>query len=113
MEFNIQSSRPIWQQLTMQLRQRIVTGAYPPGSRFPAVRELAAEAGLDVREAAFLLNAASPTVSLTDAQDEHAPQLEMVLIRGLGGIGGHTGFKKDLTVLDAAQDDVGVADVDG
>ena len=35
MDFTIQSSRPIWQQLTMQLRQRIVTGVYPPGSRFP------------------------------------------------------------------------------
>ncbi len=47
MDFTIQSSRPIWQQLTMQLRQRIVTGAYPPGSRFPAVRELASEAGVN------------------------------------------------------------------
>ena len=47
MDFTIQSSRPIWQQLTEQLRQRIVTGAYPPGSRFPAVRELAAEAGVN------------------------------------------------------------------
>ena len=35
MDFKIQSSRPIWQQLTEQLRQRIVTGVYPPdpGSR--------------------------------------------------------------------------------
>ena len=47
MDFKIQSSRPIWQQLTEQLRQRIVTGAYPPGSRFPAVRELASEAGVN------------------------------------------------------------------
>jgi DNA-binding transcriptional regulator YhcF (GntR family) len=47
MDFKIQSSRPIWQQLTEQLRQRIVTGVYPPGSRFPAVRELASEAGVN------------------------------------------------------------------
>ena len=47
MDFTIQSSRPIWQQLTEQLRRRIVTGVYPPGSRFPAVRELAAEAGVN------------------------------------------------------------------
>ena len=45
--------------------------------REPLLSELAAEAGLDVREAAFLLNAAFPTVSLTDAQDEHAPQLDV------------------------------------
>ena len=47
MDFKIQSSRPIWQQLTEQLRQRIVTGVYPPGTRFPAVRELASEAGVN------------------------------------------------------------------
>ena len=47
MDFTIQSSRPIWQQLTEQLRRRIVTGKYPAGSRFPTVRELAAEAGVN------------------------------------------------------------------
>ena len=47
MDFVFQGSRPIWQQLTEQLRQRIVTGVYPPGSRFPAVRELAQEAGVN------------------------------------------------------------------
>ena len=47
MDFELQSSRPIWQQLAEQLARRIVTGAYPPGSRFPTVRELAAEAGVN------------------------------------------------------------------
>ena len=47
MEFELQSSRPIWQQLAEQLARRIVTGLYPPGSRFPTVRELAAEAGVN------------------------------------------------------------------
>ena len=42
MDFAIQGSRPIWQQLTEQLARRIITGAYPLGSRFPAVREQAA-----------------------------------------------------------------------
>ena len=42
MDFAIQGSRPIWQQLTEQLARRIITGAYPLGARFPAVRELAA-----------------------------------------------------------------------
>ena len=45
MNFSIQGSRPIWQQLTEQLARRIITGAYPLGSRFPAVRELAAFGG--------------------------------------------------------------------
>ena len=43
MQFEIENSRPIWQQLAEQLTVRIVTGAYPAGSRFPTVRELAAE----------------------------------------------------------------------
>jgi len=47
MEFELQSSRPIWQQLAEQLGRRIVTGVYPPGSRFPTVRELAADAGVN------------------------------------------------------------------
>ena len=47
MDFQIQGSRPLWLQLAEQLRQRIVTGVYPPGSHFPSVRELAAEAGVN------------------------------------------------------------------
>ena len=47
MDFELQSSRPIWLQLSEQLARRIVTGAYPPGSRFPTVRDLAAEAGVN------------------------------------------------------------------
>lgn len=47
MQFEIENSRPIWQQLAEQLTVRIVTGAYPAGSRFPTVRELAAEAGVN------------------------------------------------------------------
>ncbi len=47
MDFELQSSRPIWLQLSEQLGRRIVTGTYPPGSRFPTVRELAAEAGVN------------------------------------------------------------------
>ena len=47
MDFELQSSRPIWQQLAEQRGRRIVTGVYPPGSRFPTVRDLAAEAGVN------------------------------------------------------------------
>ena len=47
MDFELQSSRPIWLQLSEQLGRRIVTGAYPPGSRVPTVRDLAAEAGVN------------------------------------------------------------------
>ena len=47
MQFNLENSRPIWQQLAEQLTVRIVTGVYPAGSHFPTVRELAAEAGVN------------------------------------------------------------------
>ena len=47
MSFVIQDSRPIWLQLATQLRERMATGVYPAGSRFPSVRELAAEAGVN------------------------------------------------------------------
>ena len=47
MDFELQNSRPIWLQLSEQLSRRILTGAYPPGSRFPTVRDLAAEAGVN------------------------------------------------------------------
>ena len=47
MEWKLDSGLPIWPQLTQQLKRRIVTGIYPPGSRLPSVRELAAEAGVN------------------------------------------------------------------
>lgn len=47
MMWNITSDRPIYQQLTEGLTERIVSGVYPPGGKIPAVRELAAEAGVN------------------------------------------------------------------
>lgn len=47
MEWKLSDDRPIWLQLSEQLARRIITGVYPPGSRLPSVRELAAEAGVN------------------------------------------------------------------
>ena len=47
MDFELNNALPIWKQLAEQLKERIVTGEYPPGSHFPAVRELAAQAGVN------------------------------------------------------------------
>lgn len=47
MEWRIDGSRPIWQQLQEQLTLRIIAGEYPMGSRLPSVRDLAAEAGVN------------------------------------------------------------------
>ena len=47
MEFRLKDSMPIWQQLADQITESIVTGEYPPGERFPAVRELAMTADVN------------------------------------------------------------------
>ena len=47
MDWRLEDNRPIWLQLSQQLTRRIITGVYPPGSRLPSVRELAAEAGVN------------------------------------------------------------------
>ena len=47
MDWKLTGDRAIWLQLSEQLARRIVTGVYPPGSKLPSVRELAAEAGVN------------------------------------------------------------------
>jgi len=47
MDWKLDDGRPIWVQLAENLTRRIVSGQYPPGSRLPAVRELAQEAGVN------------------------------------------------------------------
>ncbi len=47
MEWTLSDDRLIFQQLYEQLTRRIVSGCYPPGSRLPSVRDLAAEAGVN------------------------------------------------------------------
>ena len=47
MEWKLSDDRPIYLQLYEQLTRRIVSGIYPPGSKLPPVRELAAEAGVN------------------------------------------------------------------
>ena len=43
----IDDSRPIWVQLVDDFRMRIVTGAWPAGTRIPSVRDLATQAGVN------------------------------------------------------------------
>lgn len=47
MEWNIASGRPVYVQLVEQLELSLVNGTFPPGSKIPPVRELAAEAGVN------------------------------------------------------------------
>lgn len=47
MPWDFDSSAPIYAQLASLLRSRIASGEYPPGSPLPAVRTLAAEAGVN------------------------------------------------------------------
>lgn len=47
MDWNITAGRPVYVQLVEQLEQALVAGVFPPGSRMPPVRELAADAGVN------------------------------------------------------------------
>jgi len=65
MDWKFTGDRPIWQQLTEQLTLRILKGQYPPGERLPAVRELAAQAGVNpntMQRALAQLEADGPAV---------------------------------------------------
>lgn len=44
MNWNITAGRPVYVQLVEQLELALVAGEFPPGSRIPPVRELAADA---------------------------------------------------------------------
>ena len=47
MNWNITAGRPVYVQLVEQLALALVAGEFPPGSRIPPVRELAADAGVN------------------------------------------------------------------
>lgn len=47
MSWNFETGRPVYQQLAEIVRKRIMMGEYPQGSRLPAVRDLAIEAGVN------------------------------------------------------------------
>ena len=47
MEWTFRSDLPIYIQLAEKLTQAILSGEYPPGARLPAVRDLAAVAGVN------------------------------------------------------------------
>ena len=47
MEWNFRTDQPIYTQLVEQMTQAILSGSFAPGARLPAVRELAAQAGVN------------------------------------------------------------------
>ena len=47
MSWTFSGEKPIYTQLVEKLEKRIVTGAYPPGTRLQSVRELASEAAVN------------------------------------------------------------------
>ena len=47
MPWSFEPNQPIYTQLIDRLRLAVAAGEYPPGSRLPTVRELAAEAGIN------------------------------------------------------------------
>ena len=60
MEWNLDPSRPIYQQIIEKVETEIASGRYQPGQQLPSVRELALEAGVNPNTmilAGSLLNA--------------------------------------------------------
>lgn len=47
MEWTFRTDLPIYSQLVSQMTQAILSGEFAPGTRLPAVRELAAQAGVN------------------------------------------------------------------
>lgn len=47
MTWTFKGNEPIYLQIIAQFRMSIASGSYPPGTRIPAVRELALEAGVN------------------------------------------------------------------
>ena len=47
MEWIFRTDQPIYTQLVSQVTLAILSGEFPPGSRLPAVRELASQAGVN------------------------------------------------------------------
>ena len=47
MKWQFDNDRPIYTQLIEQIEQWVLSGEYPPGSRLPGVRELAADAAVN------------------------------------------------------------------
>lgn len=47
MAWEFESGRPIYLQVAEIVRKRVISGEYPQGSRLPAVRDLAVEAGVN------------------------------------------------------------------
>lgn len=47
MAWDLDSDRPIYAQLVERIQMQIVSGFYPPGSKLPSVRELAAVAAVN------------------------------------------------------------------
>lgn len=87
MEWRFTEERPIWQQLTDGITLEILKGVYPPGERLPAVRDLAAQAGVN-----------------PNTMQRAMVQLEQ---RGLA-VGGRTAGRtvtEDVTVIEAARKD--------
>ena len=79
MNWQINSGRPVYMQLVEQIQRAVLNGEYAPGSKFPAVRELAADDGvnpntmqraLQVLEQSGLLCVENRTAGRVVTQDE-------------------------------------------
>ena len=85
MSWQFQADQPIYTQLVARLQQQIVSGVYPPGSKLPSVRELAADAGVNPntvqRAFAELLGIPKRSIENWESEVSKPPEYLVRLIR--------------------------------
>ena len=119
MAWNFNDSAPIYLQIVNTLKRNIASGAYPPGSRLPSVRDLALEAGVNPNtmqralselERSGLVNSqrtagrfitedAGALLDLRKSMSEEIVSEFIVRLRGLG--------MSDEQILDTVRDKIG------
>lgn len=72
MPWELDSDRPIYAQIVDRLKHEIVSGFYPPGSRLPSVRDLAAQASVQSEHHAESLHRAGTYRSDCHASHQRA-----------------------------------------
>ena len=107
MAWKFNDGAPIYLQIVNTLKRNIASGAYPPGSRLPSVRDLALEAGVNPNtmqralselERSGLVEDASALLDLRKSMSEEIVSEFIARLRGIG--------MSDEQILDTVRDKI-------
>ena len=94
MAWKFNDGAPIYLQIVNTLKRNIASGAYPPGSRLPSVRDLALEAGVNP-------NTMQRALSELELRKSMSEEIVSEFIARLRGIG-----MSDEQILDTVRDKI-------